>query len=1209
MRTTGIKVLGDVPWGTHFCQFYRDKQDLVEVLVPYFRAGLEHNELCMWVAGGPLGVEEARAALTAAVDNLDEYVRRGQLEIVDCSRWYAPDGRLEADRVLSGWVTKLAAAKARGFDGMRLAGDTFWLEKTDWGRFMACEAAVDSAMDRREMLALCTYSLAQCGVGEIIDVVANHAFALVKRAGAWQIVQSVERKKITESLRDSEQRYRALFNSMTEGFALHEVICDQVGRPYDYRFLEINPAFEMLTGLKRDEVIGRTHNELMPDDDPKWNRLYGEVALTGTPVRFDNYSPVLKRHYEVYAYRPAPGQFAVIFTDITDRKRDEDALRESVQRVRTKLHSILAPEGDLGKLELVDIIDAPAIQALMDDFYALAHIPMSIIDLKGRVLVGVGWQDVCINFHRAHPEACLHCIESDTELSAGLKPGEFRLYKCKNHMWDIATPLMVGGQHVGNIFCGQFFFEGEALDRELFRAQARKYGFDEGQYLAALDAVPRLSRAAVDRGMAYLLKLARTLSELGFNNVQLARSLTERERLTETLRENQDSLREQREWLRVTLASIGDAVLTANADGRITFLNPVALALTGWPESEALGRPAQEVFRIVNEQTGEPAEDIVARVLREGRIISLANHTALVTRDGRQIPIEDSAAPIRDRAGQVAGAVLVFHDVTDKRRAVEALRDSQLDLKRAQAVARTGSWRMDVRENQLLWSDETYRLFGVPLGAPLTYESFLGAIHPDDRAFVDREWQAALHGAPYDIEHRIVVDGQVVWVRERAELEFDDDGELLGGFGTVQDVSQRKQVEEELRRARDELERRVEERTADLTRTVESLQEEVTRRLQAEEHLRQRSEQLRILASELTRAEQRERQRLAQVLHDGLQQVLVGARFRLSTLERAKNKDMRETASKISELIAEALEMARKMTAELSPPILHEGGLAPALEWLARWMREQHGLAVELEAADAVASADENVRTLLFLATRELLFNVVKHAGVQAARVAVGQLDGQIEIVVADEGCGFDPAELREPGEATKCFGLFSFRQRLELLGGRLEIDSVPGGGSRFRLLAPHEPARPKPPPTGEALAAAVAESAGPSVAASKTKGNIRIVLVDDHSVMRQGLAWLLSEEPDMAVVGEASDGESALALVRELRPDVVLMDVSLPGLNGIETTALIHAEMPEVRIIGLSMFEEAERSTAMREAGAVSYLSKSGPSDAVIATIRAAMR
>jgi PAS domain S-box-containing protein len=136
-------------------------------------------------------------------------------------------------------------------------------------------------------------------------------------------------------------------------------------------------------------------------------------------------------------------------------------------------------------------------------------------------------------------------------------------------------------------------------------------------------------------------------------------------------------LRQQREWLRVTLTSIGDAVIATDAGGRISFVNPVAEALTGWKADEAAGQPIQEVFRVVNEHSGEALEEPVARVLCEGRAVELANHAALMTKDGRKVPVEDSAAPILDAAGQVIGAVLVFHDVTEKRRAEQALRQSE----------------------------------------------------------------------------------------------------------------------------------------------------------------------------------------------------------------------------------------------------------------------------------------------------------------------------------------------------------------------------------------------------------------------------------------------------------------------------------------------------------------------------------------------------
>jgi PAS domain S-box-containing protein len=155
-------------------------------------------------------------------------------------------------------------------------------------------------------------------------------------------------------------------------------------------------------------------------------------------------------------------------------------------------------------------------------------------------------------------------------------------------------------------------------------------------------------------------RVSERTAQLQTANAELLKEVAERRRAEEALRQN-------REWLRVTLTSIGDAVIAADTHGRITFLNPVAAALTGWQAGEAQGQPLPSVFRILNEQTGVPAEDIVARVLREGHAVGLANHTALLARSGEVVPIEDSAAPIRDDAGNIMGVVLVFHDVTEKR--------------------------------------------------------------------------------------------------------------------------------------------------------------------------------------------------------------------------------------------------------------------------------------------------------------------------------------------------------------------------------------------------------------------------------------------------------------------------------------------------------------------------------------------------------------
>jgi len=178
-RETGIKIIGAVPWGTHLCQFYQTKNDLIDILVPYFKAGLENNEFCMWIASEPLKVEEAKNSLKKAVRNLDTYIKKGQIEIFDSSQWYTKSGRFNADEVLAGWLKKEKQAIKKGFDGLRLTGNIFWLEKKDWKDFAEYEDTINNIIGNYKMIALCSYSLDQCSIVEILDVMSTHQFALI----------------------------------------------------------------------------------------------------------------------------------------------------------------------------------------------------------------------------------------------------------------------------------------------------------------------------------------------------------------------------------------------------------------------------------------------------------------------------------------------------------------------------------------------------------------------------------------------------------------------------------------------------------------------------------------------------------------------------------------------------------------------------------------------------------------------------------------------------------------------------------------------------------------------------------------------------------------------------------------------------------------------------------------------------------------------
>jgi len=374
------------------------------------------------------------------------------------------------------------------------------------------------------------------------------------------------------NLKQAKERYRALFTHMIDGFATHEVIFDAADQPVDYRFLEVNPAFEALTGLH--DVVGKCVTSVIPgiEKEPAdWIGAYGAVATTGKSLRIESYSEQLDRWYAVAAYCPVPGQFATVFEDISERR--------------------------------------------------------------------------------------------------------------------------------------------QAQERE----------------------------------------------------------------------------RRQREWLRVTLDSIGDAVIATDEAGRISFINSVAAGLTGWPIAEALGRPIGEVFRIVNEGTGEPVEDLVHRVISQKTVISLANHTALITRDGRKVPIADSAAPIREDGGRIIGVVLVFYDVTDRRRASEALRASEARFKLLSDIASRllGAANPQALVNELCREVMGYLACQVflnylvePSGRKLRLNAFDGITDDQARAVEWLDFGSGVSGCAARDRRRIVIEENL--------QNSDPRTEFITSFGELQ---------------------------------------------------------------------------------------------------------------------------------------------------------------------------------------------------------------------------------------------------------------------------------------------------------------------------------------------------------------------------------------------------------------------------------------
>src|ERR1700758_829911 len=195
LRKTGVDVVGDMPWGTHFCLFYETSADLLDTVVRYCKAGLEDREFCLWVVAEPLTEADASQALNQVVPDLDRYLADRSIEIVAARDWYLRDGTFDLNRVISGWNQKLASASARGYAGVRVTGDTAWLEKKDWKDFCEYEESLNQAVANQRLAVLCTYPLAACGAAEILDVVRTHQFAITQRRGNWDVIETAGHKQ------------------------------------------------------------------------------------------------------------------------------------------------------------------------------------------------------------------------------------------------------------------------------------------------------------------------------------------------------------------------------------------------------------------------------------------------------------------------------------------------------------------------------------------------------------------------------------------------------------------------------------------------------------------------------------------------------------------------------------------------------------------------------------------------------------------------------------------------------------------------------------------------------------------------------------------------------------------------------------------------------------------------------------------------------
>jgi len=672
------------------------------------------------------------------------------------------------------------------------------------------------------------------------------------------------------------------------------------------------------------------------------------------------------------------------------------------------------------------------------------------------------------------------------------------------------------------------------------------------------------------------------------------RNTSERHRAEEVIRKSENRYR--------SLVQASSAIVwCADTQGNFVDPQPKWSAFTGQSDAEsrltgwlaAIHPDQRENFRKNWEQS------VASRAMLE--------ESVRVRRfDGEFRVMQVRAVPILDETGNATEWIGTYTDITERMLAEEALRKSENRFRRLYESNQLGVMFYHADGTVTDPNDVLLDMLGITREAFKRNGLNWRRITPHEWEETDRvHWECLqLKGTcgPFEKEYLHSDGTRVPVLIAGANLEPDNHE---SGVACVVDLSKSKRVEGQLRQSQ-----------RDLIALTESLELRVIERTAEADH---RSQQLRALALDLAETESRERKRLARLLHDHFQQLISAAKLKAGLVRRgAVEPKMIESIRQIESLLEEAIAASRSLATELSPPVLSVGGLEAAVQWLARKMEKDHGLIVEVACDPAAEPEGEQVRTLLFECVRELLFNIVKHAETRQASLTT-RLSGEglLQIIIEDHGRGFEfQAAMRRSMTAGEdgTFGIFSIRERLSLIGGLLNIHSKPGEGTRVELSIPvglKKPVllTPELSINGSVNGALTTPEKHPHPNGKSVhydaKHPARVVVADDHRLFREGLINLLSQEPTLSIIGEASDGQEAVELCGKLRPDLLICDVTMPKLNGVQVTKQVSREFPEIRIIGLSMHEREDMADAMRAAGAVAYVTKSGPSDQLLSVIR----
>jgi len=482
-------------------------------------------------------------------------------------------------------------------------------------------------------------------------------------------------------------------------------------------------------------------------------------------------------------------------------------------------------------------------------------------------------------------------------------------------------------------------------------------------------------------------------------------------------------LRRIERWFATTLKSIGDAVMVTDTQGRVTFMNPIAEKLTGWKSAEAAGRPLTEVYQNVNAETREPLDSLVPQALLEGVVAGPTSRAVLISRNGTETSIDDSAAPVRDNAGHITGVVLTFRDVSERQRVEQALQESEERFRLlVEGVQDYAIFRLDPLGCVTSWNSGAERLMGYHaheiLGASLT-KLFTA---PDVRRGKPEQnlELAKLRGRAEDEGWRVRKDGSRFQANVIITALRDDQGRLLGFAQVTRDITGLKQAEKQLRDSR---------------------------------------EQLRALAAYLQSVREEERTRIAREVHDELGQALTGLKMELSWLDKKfaeaghfpALRFLRQKTREMPEVVDEIISTVRKIATELRPGVLDDLGLEAAIEWQIHDFQKRTGIKCEFASNLKDIRLSQERATAVFRIFQETLTNVVRHANASRVKIKLEATRGKLMLEVQDNGKGVTARDL----SGVKSLGLLGMRERAMMLDGEVTIVGRRGKGTTVGLRIP----------------------------------------------------------------------------------------------------------------------------------------------------------